>query len=503
MSVTSIPDALWAQAAEFPESVAVRDGSSEQTYRRLRDAAGAFAAGLRERGVGREDRIVLVAPTVPEFAQAYAGALAGGVIVVPVNTMATAHEIDYIARDSGATLLLAWHESDTAARTVGEWTGLPVWSFDPGTAEGAPDAAAIPREPMTGDETAVLLYTSGTTGKPKGVRLTADNLLKAAQVVVERVGMTRDDRLGTALPLFHVFGQAVCLNAALVAGAPISLLSPFTAEAMLEMIRRDRLTIVSGVPTMWNAMLHAGGPYGPEDFQELRVATSGGAALPAEVLRAFGEKFGCTILEGYGLTETTALATFNQLDREQRAGTVGVSMPGLQVRVCDDQDVDVPTGEVGQVLVRGFSVMAGYWNRPEADAKDLAGGWFHTGDLGRLDADGYLTIVDRVKDLIIRGGYNVYPREVEEVLYEHPDVVEVAVIGIPDDRYGEEVAAVIALRPGSTLDAVDLRGWAKERLSAYKVPHEVRFVDSLPKGGTGKIQKRALDWSTLAANVRR
>ncbi|WP_221933541.1 long-chain-fatty-acid--CoA ligase [Aeromicrobium piscarium] len=503
MNVTSIPDALWTGAAMTPEQPAVRGVTRAQTYRELRDAAGVFTSGLRERGVGRGDRIVLIAPTVPEFAQAYVGALAGGVVVVPVNTMATAHEIGYIVRDSGATLLLAWHGCDTSARTAGEWSDLPGWTFDETTVDGARDASGLPPEAMTGDETAVLLYTSGTTGKPKGVRLTGDNLLTAAQIVVERVEITRDDRLGTALPLFHVFGQAVCLNAALVAGAPISLLSPFTGEAMLDLIRRDRLTVVSGVPTMWNAMLHAGGEYGPEDFRELRVATSGGAALPAEVLRAFAEKFGCTILEGYGLTETTALATFNQLDREQRAGTVGVPMPGIEVRVCDERDVDLPVGEVGELLVRGFSVMAGYWNRPEADAKDLAGGWFHTGDLGRLDEDGYLTIVDRVKDLIIRGGYNVYPREVEEVLYEHPDVVEVAVIGIPDDRYGEEVAAVIALRPGSDLDTTELRLWAKERLSAYKVPHEVRFVDSLPKGGTGKIQKRALDWSTLATNVRR
>jgi long-chain acyl-CoA synthetase len=283
------------------------------------------------------------------------------------------------------------------------------------------------------------------------------------------------------------------MGTTLRAGATLSLLARFDAEGLLDLLRRDGLTVMAGVPTMWNALLHAAGDRTPADFATLRLAASGGASLPAEVMRAFEERFGCVILEGYGLSETTGAATFNGLGRERKPACVGIALPGSDVAIRGDDGQERPIDEVGEVFIRGPVVMKGYWNRPEATAEVLQDGWLRTGDLGTKDADGDIRIVDRKKDLIIRGGYNVYPREVEEVLYEHPDIVEVAVIGLPDDHFGEEVAAVLSLREGATFDATELRTWAKERLSAYKVPRVFQVVDALPKGPTGKILKRAID----------
>jgi long-chain acyl-CoA synthetase len=487
---------LWNHADASPRSVALRTGGRQWSYAELRDQSAAFGARLLRAGVEAGDRVLLVAPTVPEFVIAYLGGQTVGAVVITMNPMAAAPEIDYVLGDSGARLVLAWHEASAAAEKAAAAYGLECWLLEPGVGGG--DAGPLPRPVVRQPEdTAVLLYTSATTGKPKGVELTVSNLSETARLFAEQLRLVPEDRFGTGLPLFHVYGLAVCLNTALRVGSSFSLLHPFEPTAMLEMIRRDRLTSVAGVPTMWNAMLHAADGCGPGDFAELRLASSGGASLPGEVIRAFSERFGCTILEGYGLTESSGAATANVPDREPRVGSVGPPLPGTRVEIRDVGGNVLPAGEVGEVFLSGPSVMKGYWNRPEATAAELSGGWLKTGDLGRLDEDGYLYIVDRAKDLIIRGGYNVYPREVEEVLYEHPDIVEVAVIGVPDDHYGEEVAAVIASAPGAVIDPDALRTWAKERLSAYKVPHLVRCVDALPKGATGKILKRDIDWDAL------
>ncbi|QGK68999.1 AMP-binding protein [Allosaccharopolyspora coralli] len=486
----------WEHAGSAPNAVALRAGDEVWTYAQLRDASAAFGGELRALGARPGDRVLLVAPTVAEFVVAYLAGQLLGTVVITMNTMATEPEIDYVVEDSGASLLIAWHEASLAASRVAEERDLSFRVLAPGAGarSGTPVDEPVERNL---DDTAVLLYTSGTTGRPKGVELTVGNLLDTARTFVEQLDLTSQDRFGTALPLFHVFGQAVCLNTVLTTGASMSLLSPFEPVAMLEMIRRDRLTTVAGVPTMWNAMLHASGDFGPADFADLRLASSGGASLPGEVITAFSDRFGCTILEGYGLTESSGAATYNAPDRQQRIGSVGIPLPGTDVEIRNLDGEPVPAGDVGEVFLRGPSVMKGYWNRPDATAADLAGGWLRTGDLGRVDEDGYLYIVDRAKDLIIRGGYNVYPREVEEVLYEHPDIVEVAVLGVADDAYGEEVAAVVATRSGAPIDEDELRTWAKERLSPYKVPHRFRFVDTLPKGPSGKILKRAIDRDAL------
>jgi len=498
--MSNAAQAAWDHAVADPDRVALRGAGEPWTYGRLRDHAAAIAARLRDAGVRPGDRVLLVAPSVPEFAGAYYGIHAAGAVAVTANTMSTRPELEYVGGDAGVSLVLGWHEVMPAPADAAAALGVAYWALDPdlaGLTHEAPLAAPEPREP--GDN-AVILYTSGTTGRPKGAQLTHGNLVACAEIFAEVLEVDPEDRMGTALPLFHVFGQCVVMGTTLRAGASLSILPRFDAVELLDMLRRDRLTMMSGVPTMWNALLHApAGETDREDFATLRLAASGGAAMPAEVMNAFEERFGCVILEGYGLSETTGAATFNGLHRVRKPSCVGIALPRCEVEVRGADGRPVPTGEVGEVHIAGPVVMSGYWDRPEATAETLVDGWLRTGDLGTMDADGDIRIVDRKKDLIIRGGYNVYPREVEEILYEHPDVVEVAVIGVPDEHFGEEVAAVVALRPGAAFDAAAFRAWAKERLSAYKVPRLLQVVDALPKGPTGKILKREIDAGAVRA----
>jgi long-chain acyl-CoA synthetase len=311
--------------------------------------------------------------------------------------------------------------------------------------------------------------------------------------VLELFSIERNDVILGALPLFHSFGQTCALNAAVAAGARLALMARFSPGDALELIERERVTVFEGVPTMYSALLNH-----PErerfDVSSLRLCVSGGAALPVEVLRGFEEAFGCVVLEGYGLSETSPVACFNHPGRERKAGSIGTPIAGVEMKVVDDARNVVRRGEVGEIAIRGHNVMKGYWQRPEASAEAIDGdGWFYTGDMARVDDDGCFFIVDRKKELIIRGGYNVYPREIEEVLYEHPAVREVAVIGVPHPALGEEVGAAVALKPGVEADEAQLREFVKEQVAAYKYPRHVWFVDELPKGPTGKILKRAIE----------
>jgi len=492
--MTNIADYPWLHGETAGDRVAVRCGRERWTYRELRERIAAFGGAVRAGGVGPGDRVLLIAPSVPEFPAAYYGLHAAGAAVVALNPMATVSEIDYVLRDAGCVLAVAWHSSAAATEAAASALDIPFWSLQP----QAPAADAVPlaRPHASADEdTAVILYTSGTTGRPKGAELTHSNLIACAETFTDVLRVTRDDRLGTALPLFHVFGGAVVMGTSVVNGASLSLLPRFDAGATLDMIKNDQLTMFFGVPTMYNALLQEVDR--PADLGSVRLCASGGASLPEQVLREFSERFGVSILEGYGLTETTGAATFNGLDRHRKTGAVGIPLPGIEVRVVDEKGEETPVGDVGEVILRGPTVMKGYHNRPEATADAIRDGWFHSGDLGTRDVDGDIRIVDRKKDLVIRGGYNVYPREVEEVLYQHRDIVEAAVVGIPDDRVGEEVAAAVALRRGVTLSPQELRTWAEERLSAYKVPRHWVLMDQLPKGATGKILKRAIDIDKL------
>jgi long-chain acyl-CoA synthetase len=352
----------------------------------------------------------------------------------------------------------------------------------------------------TGDDTAVILYTSGTTGKPKGAELTHSNLHRNSAGVSQKLGeMSEDDVLLGALPLFHSFGQTCTMNSAVSVGATVTMLPRFDPDKALAIIQRDSVTIFQGVPTMYNAMLHSES-CDEADCSTLRLCMSGGAAMPAELMRGFEEKFGCIILEGYGLSETSPVASFNHPDRERKPGSIGTPIEGVEMQVWDDDGNEVPQGEVGEIVIRGHNLMKGYWNREDATKDAITDdGWFRTGDMAKMDKDGYFFIVDRKKDLIIRGGYNVYPREIEEVLYEHPAIQEAAVIGVPHDELGEEVGAAVVLKEGESLEADELKSYVKEQVAAYKYPRSIWFVDELPKGPTGKILKREIEVPQEAA----
>jgi long-chain acyl-CoA synthetase len=358
----------------------------------------------------------------------------------------------------------------------------------------AADTAEIDRRwrAVTSGGTLTVLYTSGTTGTPKGAELTHSNLSRNCAAATELFGIGAEAVTLGALPLFHSFGQTCGLNATVLAGGTLTLIPRFDPVKALEIIVRDRVNIFEGVPTMYGAMLHA-----PDcksyDTSTLEICASGGSAMPVELMRGFEKAFNCKVLEGYGLSETSPIASFNHPDRERKPGSIGTPIEGVEMKVVDDEGQEVPQGEVGEIVIRGHNVMKGYWRKPEATAEAIRDGWFHTGDMAKVDEDGYFFIVDRKKDLIIRGGYNVYPREIEEVLYEHPAVREAAVIGVPHDELGEEVGAAVALKDGAQATADELRDYIKGQVAAYKYPRHVWFVDDLPKGPTGKILKRVIE----------
>ncbi|HET9740216.1 MAG TPA: long-chain fatty acid--CoA ligase [Solirubrobacteraceae bacterium] len=456
---------LTATALRHPTRAALVSGAGPLTHAELDAASARVAGALRARGLKAGDRVGVMLPNVPQFAMAYYGVLRMGGVVVPMNPLLKEREVEHYVADSGAALVL----DDAAAL--------------PGEAE--PDHAVVERGEM---DTAVILYTSGTTGRPKGAELTHRNLVRNVEVMVGLLSAGHRDVILGALPLFHSFGQTCGLNTAVAVGASLALLPRFLPADVLELVERHRVTIFEGVPTMYAALLNQPDLEG-YDVSCLRVSVSGGAALPLEILHGFEAAFGCVILEGYGLSETSPVASFNHPDGVRKPGSIGTPVDGVEMRLLDPS----PEG-VGEIAVRGHNVMKGYWRNPEAtEAAIDREGWFRSGDLGRVDDDGAYFIVDRKKELIIRGGYNVYPREIEEVLYEHPAVREAAVVGIPHPELGEEIGAAVALRAEAEVDEASLRDFVKTELAAYKYPRHIWFVDELPKGPTGKILKRAIE----------
>jgi long-chain acyl-CoA synthetase len=485
---------LTDSVARDPQRTAIKLDDAELSYAQL-DGASAHLAGLLEQhGFQPGDRVGVMLPNVPHFPIVYYGILRAGGVVVPMNVLLKEREVAYYLGDSGARLLFAWADFGDEAQPGAAAAGAELIEVDPtGFVELVGAAPARPQlAEVADDDTAVILYTSGTTGKPKGAELTHANLYVNAKTKLETlIHLTADDVILGALPLFHSFGQTAAMNAGLMAGACLTLLPRFDPAKALGIMERDRVSVFLGVPTMYNAML-AVPPAERPDTSTLRVCISGGASLPVEVLRAFDEQFGAKILEGYGLSETSPVASFNHPDRERKPGSIGTPIRDVRMRVVDEQDAEVPVGEVGEIVIQGPNVMKGYWQRPDATAEAMRGGWFHTGDMAKVDEDGYFFIVDRKKDLIIRGGYNVYPREVEEVLYEHPAVAEAAVVAVPHAELGEEVGAAVALKAGAEASPEELQAFVKERVAAYKYPRHVWLVPELPKGPTGKILKREI-----------
>lgn len=499
--MTNAASLVWRWADETPDALALSEADRSWTFAQLREGVRGAMEQLVERGVRPGDRVLVVVPTSAEFVLTYHALLAVGATAVTVNPLCTPRELTHFVEDAGCSMALGWHEGSAAVTETAATAGIPVWLLETGCVRapaGAPDLA----EAAT-DDPSVLLYTSGTTGAPKGAVLTHGNLLACGEGFAEALEVTSADRMGTALPLFHVFGQAAVMFTVWARGGSLFLMRPFDPAALLQLAAAQQLTALSGVPTMWNAMLHATTDLTAADFTHLRLACSGGAALPLEVAKAFRDRFGAMVLDGYGLSETTGAASFNRAIHPRKEMSVGRALDGCTISIVDADHQHLPAGEVGEVAIAGPVVMREYWGRPDATAAVRDGEWFFTGDIGRMDEDGDLWIVDRMKDLVIRGGYNVYPREVEEVLYGHPDVLEAAVIGVPDERLGEEIAAVITPQPGASIESTALRIWLEERLAAYKVPRIYRIVEGLPKGATGKILKRQIDRTDIATTGER
>jgi long-chain acyl-CoA synthetase len=490
--MTNLGSVLQQAAAEHADRPAVRMDDLVLSYAQLRDAAGRVTSLLSSLGISPADRVAVMLPNVPAFPIVFYGTLGAGAIAVPMNPLLKSREVAYYLGDSGAKILFAWHAAAAEAAKGAAETGARVIEVnEPDLAALLAGLAPVPASTdQAGDDDAVILYTSGTTGRPKGAELTHAGLTRNAELTAATLlNAGPDDVVMGCLPLFHVFGLTCGLNATIIGGGTLTLLPRFDPGKALEIVGRDKVTIFEGVPTMYAAMLHHPA-HAQAEVSSLRTCISGGAAMPMEIMRGFEQTFGCMILEGYGLSETSPVASFNHPGQVRKPGSIGTPVEGVEMRVVDVDGGELAAGVIGEIAIRGHNVMKGYWGKPDATAEAIPDGWFRTGDLAKVDDDGYFYIVGRKKDLIIRGGYNVYPREIEEVLHEHPAVAEVAVVGIPHVELGEEIGAAVQLKPGATATPDELRAFASERVAAYKYPRHVWLVHMLPKGPTGKILHR-------------
>ncbi|TCC32243.1 long-chain-fatty-acid--CoA ligase [Kribbella sindirgiensis] len=496
---------LYESARSHPDKAAVINGKHALTYAQVDAAADRFAAGLHSHGIEPGDSVGLQLPNLPQFVIAYFGALKAGAVVVPMNVLYKADEVAYILRDAEARMLITWagvlEQATEGATQAGvkdvvtvTTPGLPEpttgTSFDALLATELDATEMYQSDP---GDTAVIIYTSGTTGRPKGAELTHFQLFLNADTPGRLFGVRDSDVILVVLPLFHIFALSSILDVCVRFAATMTLVPRFDAAAVLATIERDHVTVFEGVPTMYIALL-AHPDLDKYDVSSLRVGISGGAPIPATVLDDFEKRFGILILEGYGLSETASTTTFNVSAQDRRVYSVGRPIWGVQVQVWGDDGAVLPAGaeNIGELMVRGVNVMRGYRGNPEASAEAFTRGWFHTGDLGYMDQDGYFFVVDRKKELIIRGGYNVYPREVEDAIYTHPAVAQAAVIGVADERLGQEVKAVVALHPGKEVAPEELIDHVKARLAPYKYPRSVEIRAHLPVTSAGKILKREL-----------
>lgn len=499
----------------FPEKTAIVFAESRFSYAQINAAANQIANGLHAAGIRQGDKVALSCPNLPYFPMVYYGILKAGAVVVPLNVLFKSREIAYHLQDSDAKAYFCFQgtaelpmaqDGKAGYDQVDACEHLWIITADPAApspVEGVPTLGALMQGQPPAcdtvqtmpDDTAVILYTSGTTGQPKGAELSHANILINAFVVRDLFESRPEDIQLVVLPLFHSFGQTVQLNAGFLGSNTLVLIPRFDPDAVLAALAKESATIFCGVPTMYWALLHhpdAAKHDLAKIARTLRLGVSGGAAMPVEIMRAFEEKFSVNILEGYGLSETSPVATFSRLDKPKKPGSIGLPIWGIDVKIVDKNDREVPTGEVGEIVMRGHNIMKGYYKRAEDTAKAMRNNWFHSGDLAKMDEDGYIFIVDRVKDMIIRGGFNVYPREIEEVLLQHPEVSLAAVIGVPDEESGEEVKAFIVPKPGSNVTPEEIIAWSKKEMAAYKYPRIVEIRESLPMTATGKILKKEL-----------
>ncbi|HEV3233625.1 MAG TPA: long-chain fatty acid--CoA ligase [Candidatus Dormibacteraeota bacterium] len=496
-------------ARKHPDKVVMILDDFKMTYAELDAASNQVANALVDAGLKQGDRVGMMLPNVPQFPVVYFGILKAGMIAVPMNVLLKAPEVEYYLSDSESSAFVYFDmfaaeaiKGADAVKSIKHKVQVPLI---PGTAapEGSVDlseftkgkAPTFDMVATEADDICLLIYTSGTTGHPKGAALTNFNLFMCCHNGTHIFEFHQDtDVIMATLPMFHSFGLSNVVNGCIHGGITMTLLPRFDADKALEIIQRDKVSLFLGVPTMYFAMLNH-----PErstyDTSTLRLCVSGGASIPGEVLKAWEDATGTKILEGYGLSETSPTATFNQLDVGTKVGSIGTAVFGVDVKIFDEEGKEVAQGELGEIVIKGHNIMKEYWRKPEATAESIKNGWFHSGDIGYVDEDGFFFIVDRKKEMIIRGGFNVYPREIEEVIYAFPQVAEAAVIGIPDEKFGEEVVAVVAPKPGEEIDVGELQAFVKERVAAYKYPRKIEVVKELPKGPTGKIMKREIKLS--------
>jgi len=513
----NLASTLEYSARQNPEKTAVIFGDSRIPFAQLDAIANKIANALKAAGIQKGDRVALSCPNLPYFPMVYYGILKAGAVVVPLNVLLKGREIAYHLKDSGAKAFFCFQgtpdlpmaeegykgftEIDSCESMwviTAEMTGASplegIQTMGQLMADQSPVCEMESTEPQ---DTAVILYTSGTTGFPKGAELSHSNLVMNAMTARNILQLNHDDVQVICVPLFHSFGQVVQMNGGFLMSNTLVFIPRFSAEAVLAAMQNENVTVFVGVPTMYWALLSYKDTDNKYDLEKiadtLRIGVSGAASLPIEIIKGMEEKYNIPILEGYGLSETSPVATFNHLHMERKPGSVGTPVWGVDVKIAGKDGEELPPEEVGEIAIRGHNVMKGYYNKPEATAESFKGSsWFHTGDLGKKDKDGYVFIVDRVKDMIIRGGFNIYPREIEEVLMTHPAVSMASVIGVPHDRHGEEVKALVVTNEGENLSEEELISWSKEQMAAYKYPRIIEIRKTLPMTATGKILKKEL-----------
>lgn len=501
-------------AHRYPTKDAFIFMDTHLNFAQINGAANQIANGLKAIGIKKGDKVALNCLNLPYFPMIYFGILKAGATIVPLSVLLKRDEVEYHLNDSDAKACFAFVGTPDLPMAQENYAGfqkadkcehffvITPKPTDPSPIEGVKTLGMLMagQSPVcetvaTGaDDTAVIIYTSGTTGKPKGAELTHSNLMLNAIMAKDIITIGNDDKILTVLPLFHIFAMTCLMNAGLYRGATNILLPRFDAEAVLGLMQKHEISIFAGVPTMYWGLLN----YENKTFdlagisEKLRICVSGGAALPVQVLEDFEAKFKVAILEGYGMSEGSPVVTFNHIETGRKPGSVGTPAWGVEVKLVDENDNEVPQGEKGELVYRGHNVMKGYYKRPEVNKEVLRGGWLHSGDVAIKDEEGFYFIVDRTKDMIIRGGLNVYPREVEEVMMKHEAVSMVAVIGVKDDKMGEEIKACVVLKDGKSVSDKDLKQWTKEHIAAYKYPRIIEFMASLPTSATGKILKKEL-----------
>ncbi|HEX4335492.1 MAG TPA: long-chain fatty acid--CoA ligase [Polyangiaceae bacterium] len=497
----TLADVLRPAMVIAPDKVAIYFEDRGITYRELDSRADSIATALVALGIQKGDRVAVHLDNRPEFVEIYQGVMRAGAILVPTNVMYTADEMEHIVSDSGA--VIAFMRGDLVEKLSARRERFPalreIIAVGPSSA-GVKDFAALTATPgarptvaIEPDAIAFIQYTSGTTGKPKGAMVSHGNVLAVIDSMgdLANVPSIEEDVMLLVLQLFHAYALNLAMNRAFLGITPFVLVTRFDAERVIRLIEQHHVTMFYGAPPMYFALVNSP-EVGKTNLSSLRMSFSGAAPLPVVILERFKQLTGVEIVEGYGLSETAPTLCSNAAGVVNKPGTVGPAIPGVTIRLVDDEDRDVAPGEVGEIIAKGPNVFKGYWNRPTETAEAMRGGWFHTGDLARIDADGYYTIVDRKKDMVLVSGYNVYPIEVENVILRHPKVLDAAVIGIPDDYQGESVKAFVVLRPGESMEPKELTLYCREHLAAYKVPRHVEFREDLPKSVTGKLLKREL-----------